>query len=65
MVVPFEYNEEVIGVVEIGKLETFLPEEQKFLAMVASSIAIACQSAKARVRMAELLSQIQDNFMTE
>jgi len=56
---PFIYEEQVMGVVELGTLTPFTKTHLNFVAMVMESIAIVFHTAQARQRMNELLTETQ------
>ena len=57
--VPFVYDDQVIGVVEIGKLTEFTAAQLEFLTKALESIAVGFTTAQARRRVNELLAQTQ------
>jgi len=59
IIMPFLYDDEVVGVVEMGKLSGFSAEQMKFLQTALESIAIAFNTAQARARINQLLTQTQ------
>lgn len=59
MVIPFMFEGEVAGVVEIGKLAPFTDTEMEFLNVAMESIAIAVNSAIARRKIQQLLEETQ------
>ncbi len=56
LVAPFIYNNETIGVIELGSFNEFDTDSYEFLNSVIENIAIALVSAESRDRMAKLLS---------
>lgn len=56
---PFLNGSMLVGVLELGALETLHPRYQQYLARVQSSIAIAFQTALARQRVNQLLAETQ------
>jgi len=56
---PFMYEEQVIGVVEIGSLSEFSQEHIEFLQMTMENIAISFNAAQARQRLQTLLEETQ------
>lgn len=56
---PIIYNDEVVGVIELGTLETFTDSHRKFLGLVNDSIAVAIDSAKSRKQLAISLEESQ------
>ncbi|MBN1260417.1 MAG: GAF domain-containing protein [Anaerolineae bacterium] len=59
VVVPFSYEGEVCGVIEIGKLSAFTAAEIAFLEHCSESIAIAVNSVKTQDRIRGLLEETQ------
>jgi signal transduction histidine kinase/CheY-like chemotaxis protein/HAMP domain-containing protein len=59
MLCPFVYEDQVVGVVEIGTLAEFTPVQVDFIQMAMSNIAIAFTTAQARARINELLAETQ------
>ncbi len=59
MVVPFTFEEHVVGVLEIGTLAQFDEAELTFLNTALSNVGIAFNTAQARARINELLAQTQ------
>ena len=59
LVIPFIYNEIVTGVLEIGSFDEFPDSHLTFLEEVSNGIAIAINSAQARVRLQEALEKTQ------
>jgi len=59
LAVPFFFNQEVKGVIEIASLEPFSNLHREFLDLVADSIGIAVQTAQSRERVKELLEASQ------
>ncbi|HEY1025185.1 MAG TPA: response regulator [Sphingobacteriaceae bacterium] len=59
IVYPFQYEEELKGVIEIGSVNPFTSIEMEFLRVVAESIAIAVNSAQSRTLQKELLEETQ------
>ncbi len=58
-VIPFLYDEQVVGVIEVGTLAEFNETETRFLQSAVESIAIAFHTAQARARIDELLVETQ------
>jgi len=56
---PFLYDDQVIGVVELGILTTFTENQQTFLQNAMENIAIAFITAQARAQIDELLLETQ------
>jgi CheY-like chemotaxis protein/signal transduction histidine kinase len=59
MVSPFMYEGVVTGALEIGKLTTFSQTQQRFVASVMESIAIAFNTAQARAKIDQLFTELQ------
>jgi CheY-like chemotaxis protein/CHASE3 domain sensor protein len=59
IVVPFIFENEVIGVIELGSIYDFTDIQQQYLQLVSDSIAIALVSARAREKTALLLTETQ------
>lgn len=59
IVVPFLFEENVLGVIEIGKLSYFDEKEKEFLETSIENIALAVHSAIARKKIQELLNETQ------
>ncbi|MBN2002500.1 MAG: response regulator [Anaerolineae bacterium] len=59
VIMPFLYDDQVVGVVELGRLAAFSAEHMKFLQTALESIAIAFNTAQARARINQLLTQTQ------
>jgi len=57
--VPMVYEDQVLGVLEIGQSDAFTPIEVKFLEECARQLAIALVSAKSRARIQTLLEETQ------
>jgi PAS domain S-box-containing protein len=55
--IPLVYDEQTIGVAEMGKLAEFTPAQVGFLEKAIESVAIAFMTAQARARVNELFSQ--------
>ena len=58
-IIPFTFEEKVLGVIEIGKFEDFDQKEKEFLEASVENIALAVHSAIARKKIQELLSETQ------
>jgi signal transduction histidine kinase/DNA-binding response OmpR family regulator len=56
---PFSYEEELKGVIEIGAFEEFTDLQLSFLDSVATQLATGVNTAQARLKMQELLAQAQ------
>lgn len=59
LAVPFLYENQVVGVIELGKLTLFTDAEQEFLVAAARSIAIVFNTTLSRSRIDELLLETQ------
>ena len=59
LIFPFIYNEQLIGVIEMGTLAEFSQAQTDFLQTALDSIAIAFNTAQARHRINELLAETQ------
>lgn len=57
LVAPLLYENEVVGVVELGSLKPFTPERLGFVMGTLETIAVAFTTAQARARIDELLAQ--------
>jgi len=57
VIMPFLYEDQAVGVVELGTFTEFNAEQTRFLQIALESIAIAFNTAQARDRINELLSQ--------
>ncbi|MFC1750005.1 response regulator [Pseudomonadota bacterium] len=57
LIIPFVYNQQLIGVVELATLNTFPERVVDFLKASMESLAIAFNSAQARTKMKELLDE--------
>ena len=57
--IPFLFEGQVIGVIELGCINHFTPLQQQYLQIVVNSIAIAIVSAKIREQTRELLEETQ------
>lgn len=57
LVVPFAYENEVLGVIELGSFYEFTDIQLKFIEQISSSIAITVHSAEVRIKMEELLTK--------
>ena len=55
LVTPFVYDNEVLGIIELGSFNEFTEIQLKFIEKVSSSIAITIHSAEVRLKMKELL----------
>lgn len=58
-ILPCIYNQQLIGVIEIGLLHDLSHEQAQFFDTALENIAIAFQTALARLRISELLSETQ------
>jgi len=59
LVVPFVFEDAVIGVIELGSIHDFTALQQQYLQIVTDSIAIAITSSRAREKTKELLEETQ------
>lgn len=59
LVLPFLYENQVIGVIELGTLQPFTPTQMSFLQTALNSIAIAFYTMQAHARVHELLAETQ------
>ncbi len=59
MVFPILYDDNVKGVIELGTLNQFTQQEMEFLSVALDNIGITMNTAQARDRINELLSQTQ------
>ncbi len=59
LVLPFQRDKQIIGVLELGSFHEFTPTHLEFLDNVAENIAIAINAAQSRNRMSELLEKTQ------
>ncbi|MFZ6028853.1 MAG: response regulator [Chloroflexota bacterium] len=57
IVTPFTYDEQTVGVIELGKLTEFTPTHTAFLEKALESVAVAFLTAQARKRVNALLAQ--------
>ncbi|MBU3144591.1 response regulator [Clostridium sp. CF012] len=55
LVTPFIYENEVLGIIELGSFNEFTEMQLKFIKQISSSIAITIHSAEVRLKMKELL----------
>ena len=55
LVAPFVYEDEVLGIIELGSFNEFTKIQLKFIEQISSSIAITINSAEVRHKMKELL----------
>lgn len=62
-VVPFLYEGETVGVIELGKLTEFAEIQRTFLESALESISIAFKTAQARAQINTLLAQTQQQAM--
>jgi len=58
-VVPFTYEDHTIGVIELGTLTDFSPDQSSFLNKAMENVAVAFVTAQARARVNDLLAQTQ------
>lgn len=59
MAIPFSFENKVAGVIELGSLTSFTPQQQQFIETVSDSIAICIASAQAREEVNDLLEETQ------
>ncbi len=59
LAIPLKFQERVVGVLELGSLTTFTPDQRGFLDSVLDSISIALMSAVAREEVKDLLEETQ------
>ncbi|RMH71513.1 MAG: response regulator [Gemmatimonadetes bacterium] len=59
VVAPFTFENEVIGVIELGTVQPFQEWELKFLRQVSPNIGIAFKSTQSRLQLQELLNETQ------
>jgi CheY-like chemotaxis protein/signal transduction histidine kinase/CHASE3 domain sensor protein len=59
LIFPFMYKGQVLGVIELGTLSSFMPGQIDFLQIALESIAIAFYTAQVRSRINELLAETQ------
>ena len=59
IIVPFLYEGELKGVIELGRVDDFTETQRHFIEQVAENVAIAFHSAQARDTMQELLEETQ------
>ncbi|KPA09911.1 multi-sensor hybrid histidine kinase [Candidatus Magnetomorum sp. HK-1] len=57
VVVPFLYEEKLMGVIELGSFDTFSDDKLKFLTSITESIAIGINSAQSREKMKDLFEK--------
>lgn len=57
LIAPLVFEEQTIGVIELGKLESFTPLEQQFIEENTESIAIVLNSAVSRQKIQNLLEE--------
>jgi tubulin-specific chaperone A len=60
VVVPLTFQEKVVGMIELGALNTFTQLHLDFLTIVSENIAVAINTSKARTRMSTLLAHSQN-----
>lgn len=58
LVMPFLYEKEVKGIIEIGALHTFTDIQLEFLEQIMPNIGIAVNTADSRMQMQQLLQQV-------
>ena len=59
VVIPFLFEEKVLGVIEMGRLSAFKDRDMEFLESALENIALAVHSAEARKKVEELLAETQ------
>ena len=59
IIAPFMYNNVLKGVIELGALQAFSVQTQRFLSLITENIAISFISAQSRTEMTQLLAQSQ------
>jgi PAS domain S-box-containing protein len=64
LVLPLLYEEQVLGILELGTSRHFTATEMEWLNLVADNIAITLNSAQSRVRMQALLADSQQMTLT-
>lgn len=60
LVTPFAFDNEVLGVIELGSFHEYSDIQLKFIDEISSSIASAVQSEEDRLKMKELLNKTMD-----
>ncbi|MGH4139774.1 response regulator [Clostridium sp.] len=60
LVAPFVYENEVLGIIELGSFSKFTEIQLKFIKEISSSIAITIHSAELRLEMKELLHKTME-----
>jgi len=60
LVTPFEYENEVLGIIELGSFNEFTEVQLKFIKQISASIAITIHSAEVRLKMKELLHKTME-----
>ncbi len=63
LAIPFLFNDEVIGVIELGGLSEFTPSQLHFLEEAMSNIAIAFHTTQSRARIDALLAKTQEQHL--
>ncbi|MBN2004678.1 MAG: GAF domain-containing protein [Anaerolineae bacterium] len=64
MGVPFLYNDQLVGVVELGALREFTTSQLHFLEIAMSNIAVAFHTAQSRARIDALLTKTQEKQLS-
>jgi len=59
MIAPLVFEDRLIGVLQLGKLEAFTPLQRKFVEQLLEPVAISLNTSTARVRVKQLLEQMQ------
>lgn len=59
MILPFSYNGQVVGIIELGSLAEFSEAQMSFVQTALNSMAIAFYTAQTRARVNELLAETQ------
>ena len=59
VLIPLLYNNDLVGVIEIGSLKLFRTEHLNYLVLAATSIAVTLQTTLARMRVNDLLVEMQ------
>lgn len=60
LVTPFIYENEVLGVIELGSFNEFTQLQLRFIEQISSSIAITIHSSEVRLKMKELLHKTME-----
>ncbi len=59
IIAPLVFENKIIGVVQVGKLEPFTPLQKKFVEQLLEPVAISLNTSTARVKVKQLLDQTQ------